>query len=278
VTVGLHYDHPPLQARALLKSTALETEGVAPTPEPYIFLESFDDSAITYVVKFWITEPAAHRKIETMVRTNIWYRLKEKGFSIPFPTRTVEHIHMEKKQRNQAAASAEERYQALKDLWLFAPLSEEEKRKLAAGATDLFLAHGQVLFRQNDSGDSLYVIRGGEVEVLVNQPDGSQTRVATLKEGDFFGEMAALTGEPRTATIRAVNELSCVEIDKADLSVIFSADPATMDKISHLIAERSAHRIAKVKEAADAASREEVVKTEQKSLLGRMLRFFGRGS
>ena len=278
VQVGLHYDHPPLQALGLLKSTALETEGVSPRPEPLVFLQSFDDSAITYALKFWITEPAAHVKIESQVRTNLWYRLKEKGFSIPFPTRTVEHIHLDQKQQAQTAASADQRYQALKDLWLFAPLTEEAKRKLAQGATDFFLAHGQILFRQKDPGDSLYVIRAGEVDVLVNQADGSQMKLATLGPGDFFGEMAALTGEPRSATIRAVGELSCVKIDKADLSPIFAADPTTMERISRLHAERSAHRAAKIQEAADAPAREEVVKKEQKSMLGRMVRFFGGGS
>jgi small-conductance mechanosensitive channel/CRP-like cAMP-binding protein len=277
VTVGLHYDHPPVQAIALLKKTALETEGVASKPEPYIFLQSFDDSAITYSVKFWITDPPSHAKIETLVRTNIWYRVKEKGFSIPFPMRTVEHVQLDKKLEAQAETTARDRYNSIKGLWLFAPLSEDEKLKLARGASDLTLAPGQVLFRQNDPGDTLYVIRSGDAEVLVDQPDGSQTKVASLPAGNFFGEMSALTGQPRTATIRAAGELTCVVIDKDDLSSIFSADPGMMEKISQLIAERNAHRQAKVQAAAaDAAAKQDEVKTEQKSLLGRMLRFFGR--
>jgi small-conductance mechanosensitive channel/CRP-like cAMP-binding protein len=279
VQVGLHYDHPPTQAIELLKSTALETDGVAQKPEPYVFLESFDDSAITYAVKFWITEPAAHRKIETRVRTNIWYRVKEKGFSIPFPMRTVEHIHLDKKVEAQAASSTQDRYAAIKELWLFKPLSDDEKRALAKGANDLYLADGQILFRQNAPGETLYVIRWGEAEVLVNQPDGSQTVVATLPAGNFFGEMSALTGQPRTATIRAKGELCCVVIGKNDLSAIFAADPGMMDKISEVIAERNAHRQAKVQAASDAAAAKPAdVKSEQKSLLGRMLSFFGHGA
>jgi CRP-like cAMP-binding protein len=213
-----------------------------------------------------------------MVRTNIWYRVKEKGFSIPFPTRTVEHIQLDQKQQAQTASATEQRYLALKDLWLFAPLSEEEKRKLAASAGDLYLAHGQVLFRQGDAGDSLYVIRNGEVDVLVKQAGGAEAKVATLGPGNFFGEMAALTGEPRSATIRATGELSCVRISKADLSAIFAADPSIMTKISQLHAERYAQLKARQQAAPDAGAHAEAVKTEQTTFLGRMARFFGMKS
>ena len=91
--------------------------------------------------------------------------------------------------------------------------------------------------------------------------------------------MSALTGQPRTATIRASGELCCVVIGKDDLNAVFTADPAMMEKISEVIAERNAHR-AKIQASAtaSAAAKTEDVKTEQKSLLGRMLKFFGRGA
>jgi small-conductance mechanosensitive channel len=282
VSVGLEGDLPPGDALAVLKVAALETPGVAAKPEPFVFLQEFGDSGNVYQVKFWITEPAAHHRIEHHVRTNIWYRLKGKGFKMPNPTYQVEHIALAKKQRLQFESAAKVRYEALKDLWLFAPLSDEEKHALAAGAIDLYLAPGQVLFHQNDPGESLYVIRKGEVEIWARHGDGTgagpETKVATLKAGDFFGEMSALTGQPRTATVRAGSDLACVQIGKEDLQAVFSADPAIMEKISRIIAERNAQRQTLTQEAASAAAREQDVSSQQKSLLGRMLRFFGRGA
>jgi CRP-like cAMP-binding protein len=278
ITVGLEYDLPPGEAFAVLKAAAVETHGVSHKPEPHVFLIDFADSAIVYEVKFWITEASAHLKIENHVRTNIWYRLKEKGFNIPFPMRTIEHVRMEKKQQLQSQAASQNRLEVLKDLWMFAPLTAEQKNELAAGASDVFLADGQTLFHQDDPGDSLYVIRKGEVDVLVRVGDGTPAKVATLKAGNFFGEMSALTGQPRSATIRAAGELSCVRIGKEDLQTVFAADPAIMEKISQIIAERNAHRHAKVKEADTAAANQPTVQEEQKSLLGKMLRFFGRGA
>jgi CRP-like cAMP-binding protein len=228
-------------------------------------------------VKFWIDDPSSHLKIEHAVRTNIWYRLKEKGFGIPNPIRTVEYMSLEKKQKKQTQSYSQQRYDAVKDLWMFQPLSEEEKRSLADGAEDVLLYDGQVLFRQDDPGESLYIIRKGQVDVLIRQANGGETKVATLKSGDFFGEMSALTGQPRTATIRATGDLVCVKIGKEDLNRLFNSDPAIMEKISQIVAQRNAQREAKSKEANAAPPSDDAVKDQQKSLFGKMLRFFGRG-
>lgn len=277
-TVGLEYDLPPGEAIAVLKAAALETTGVAANPEPYVYLEEFADSSVNYIVKFWISEPSLHHKIEHHVRVNIWYRLKEKGYGIPYPVRTVEHVSLAKKVEAQDQAAANHRYEAIKDLWLFAPMTEEQKRALARSASDAFLADGQVLFNQGHTGDSLYVIRTGQVDVLVRHANGTEAKVATLKTGDFFGEMSALTGQPRTATIRAAGELACLRIDKNDLSKVFESDPSIMEKISEVVAHRNTHRETVVQQAVSAAEQAQQVKTEQKSLLGKMLSFFGRGA
>ncbi len=277
VQIGLDYDLAPGDAIAVLTTAVLETAGVIPRPEPFIYIFQFADSAITYNCKFWIADPGKHLRVEHDVRANIWYRLKEKGYGIPFPVRTVEITSQERKSRRQSIAASDQRFQAIAGLWLFAPLSEEQKREIADAAGDLILSPGQVLFRQDDSGDSLFIIRRGEVDVLVKRDGGPETKVASLKAGDFFGEMSALTGQPRTATIRAASELACVEVHKDDLRHIFESDESMMEKISRVIAERNASREAAVQEAQSAAAKEAAVSNQQKSLLGRMLSFFGGG-
>ena len=101
VKVGLEYDLPPLDAQRLLKAAALETAGVVPTPEPDIRLTDFADSAVVYIVKFWIVEPAKHLTIEQLVRVNIWYRLKEAGYEVPFPMQ----VQVSEKVRDHKAAA-----------------------------------------------------------------------------------------------------------------------------------------------------------------------------
>jgi len=64
-----------------------------------------------------------------------------------------------------------------------------------------------VIMGQGEPGDKFYLIRHGEVDVIVEK-DGTDQTVASLGEGDFFGEAALLTGEPRNATIRAKTDAS----------------------------------------------------------------------
>ncbi len=280
VKVGLEYDLPPADAMEVLKAAALETPGVIPAPQPAVFLLEFADSAIVYGVKFWIVDAGQHLEIEHQLRVHMWYRLRERGYSIPFPVRTVEHSSHAAKDRRVQGEARSRRIAAIESVPLFAVLSGEQKKQLADSANEAHLAAGQVLFRQGEAGDSFYIIDRGQVEVLVS-PEGASGGgegrvVATLKAGEFFGEMSAFTGQPRTATIRAASSLTCVEIEKRDLVGIFEADGTLMEKISEIIARRNAERDAVRDHPGSVPAAEAVVK-EQKSLLGRMMRFFGRG-
>ena len=278
VNVSLESDVPPAEAIAILKAAAVETPGVQGAPEPFVYLEDYGD-AVVYQVKFWISEPRDHHRLEHEVRVHIWYRLREKGIILPNPVRTVEHVSLTHKARQQREAARGHRLAAIESVPLLGPLTAAEKLQLADSAHDVFLTTGQVLFRQDDTGSSFYVIYRGSVEVLVS-PEGGQAAeqhvVATLKAGDFFGEMSALTGQPRTATIRAASPLACVEIEKEDLLAIFQRDPGMLGKISQIVARRNAEREA-VLQNAGAAPAPEMVFKQQQTLLGRMMSFFGLG-
>jgi small-conductance mechanosensitive channel/CRP-like cAMP-binding protein len=274
VRVGLDYELPPADAIAVLTAAALESQGVLHAPEPVIFLENFADSSVTYAIKFWIEDAGQHEIIEHRVRVHLWYRLRERGYSIPFPMRTVEHSSHAQKNRLLQESARTRRIEAIEGVPLLQPLSSQQKRELADSANELYLMSGQVLFRQNDSGDSFYIIFKGSVEVLVTPEGGTEERrVATLGPGDFFGEMSALTGQPRSATIRASAPLACVQIEKRDLLPIFQSDLSIMEKISQIVARRNAEREA-VMQGAGAAPPPEAVTRQQKTLLGRMFSFF----
>jgi CRP-like cAMP-binding protein len=84
------------------------------------------------------------------------------------------------------------------------------------------LSGGATVFRQGDAGGSMYVIRAGKVRLL-KESQGRQRVVTTLGPGDFFGEMAVVTGRPRSATAEVVEEADLIRV------------PA--DKLQHMIAE-----------------------------------------
>ena len=83
----------------------------------------------------------------------------------------------------------------------------------------------------------MFVIMRGSVEVQISQ--GTSTTVLnTLRENDFFGEMSLLTGEPRTATVVAVEETEVLLIRKAALKPIFEANPELVRAIGEMVEER----------------------------------------
>lgn len=83
---------------------------------------------------------------------------------------------------------------------------------------------GETIFRQGESGTLMYLVQGGEVEVL-QEHSGTETQIAVLKRSDFFGEMSLLEEAPRTHTVRALSDSKLVQIDRHDLQQMLSRNP-----------------------------------------------------
>lgn len=92
---------------------------------------------------------------------------------------------------------------------LFKRLPKDQHPLLAAACIPVDFKEGQVIIKQGDQGKEFYIIKEGEASVSVNEQ-----KVATLKNGDYFGENALLRDEPRTATITAANKLSAYQITR----------------------------------------------------------------
>lgn len=97
---------------------------------------------------------------------------------------------------------------------------------------------GEVIFRQGDIGDCMYVVQKGEVEALA-ESDGKELRLRTMGPNEFFGEMALFEKEMRTATIRATRDTRVLTIDKKSFLGGIHEDPS----LAYRIVETMSHRI-----------------------------------
>lgn len=110
------------------------------------------------------------------------------------------------------------------------------------------LGPADVLFRAGDPGDALYIVARGKVLVL--QPPPGDTRpadempIAELGQGAIFGEMALLSGAPRTATIKADTDTDLLRIDKADFDRLVSSDPQLAIGVQRLSHQRAISNLA----------------------------------
>jgi NADH dehydrogenase len=100
--------------------------------------------------------------------------------------------------------------------------------------TNEHFAAGETIFHQGDVGDRLYVIRKGEVEVL---RDGA--RVALLRAGEYFGEMALLSSEPRNATVRATQPADILGVNKGDFTKLLAGFPEFKSGLADLASRRA---------------------------------------
>lgn len=98
----------------------------------------------------------------------------------------------------------------------FAHLPDSALRWLALRLEPVRAAAGQDVVRAGDAGDGLYIVRSGQVAVLVRRTDGGEQRIATLGPGDPFGEGSLVTDEPRTATVRATEDAELLHLATED--------------------------------------------------------------
>lgn len=97
---------------------------------------------------------------------------------------------------------------------------------------------GQVICRRGDPGTSMFVITRGHVVVTLTNAEGQEYKVADLVSGDVFGEIALLTGEPRSANVRADGPLEVLEINQEDFARLIRVFPDFSSDLTRMLAGR----------------------------------------
>jgi CRP-like cAMP-binding protein len=131
-------------------------------------------------------------------------------------------------------------------------------------------AKGQVLVRQGEAGQSLYLLAEGALDVTVAPPEGPPIALDRLLPGAVFGEMSLLTGQPRSATVVAATDGEVYEIDKGHLDPILRERPSLAEALGAVMAERQA-RNAERRRAADLPAQPAPSRDD---LMGRLRAFF----
>lgn len=98
---------------------------------------------------------------------------------------------------------------------------------------------GDYIIRQGDVGDLFYVILSGEVEVLREQPNDTATRLATLKQGEYFGESALMSGRRRNASVRALTPVDVMCLGSDDFNTLAGSWLKFSESLQELTNERA---------------------------------------
>jgi putative ABC transport system ATP-binding protein len=112
----------------------------------------------------------------------------------------------------------------------FAAFTPDMLTKVAEKMTRENFAAAALIMRQGDAGDKFYLLRHGTVDVIIDEGQPAEA-VRTLKEGDFFGEKALITGQPRSATIRAREPVEVYTLDKPHFQEALAASDSFKQQI-----------------------------------------------
>jgi small-conductance mechanosensitive channel len=234
LSVGIDYGALPAQVKEVLVHAAANAKGVLPEPIPKAYLKSFGDSSIEYEIKFWLEDHSQYSDICDAIRTNIWYELRREGIRIPFPMRTLQ---IERPARDEQVAVQSAARTMLRHQPLFQSLTDAQLDALLPRSRVLHFGPGEKLIEQGEDDDSMFILVDGEAKVVVDR-NGIEAQVASLKPGDYFGEMSLLTGERRRATVIANTECAVVEIARPVLASLLKEFPELLEKLSELLARR----------------------------------------
>ena len=273
IPVGVAYGTDPvLVTEALLIAARMESN-VLSHPSPKVWFRGFGDSALNFELLVWIDQPQESDAIKSAVNFLIDYEFRHRSIEIPFPqrdlwlrnpqelTKLFHNNHKDDNSQGQVFPqntkhSAELKSNStvsdhknpgpkspnnwtLRDLLrrvtYFEQCTDLELRQLIEyGYRQLFPA-GQIVCKENDPGDSFYIILSGAVEVLSEKAD---QYIATLHEGEFFGEISLLLGTPRTATVKTREDAILFVVERHDLQKLLVEQPNLADQIAQKLSER----------------------------------------
>ena len=263
IEIGVSYLTAPNTTRAAILEALGRCPLVLNSPPPSVLLHDFGGSALIYHVWFWIGDYALELEARDQVRTSIWYTFRRKNIEIPYPIQ-VEYSKEELPLRSEGdvlSAAAQ-----LGAIDLFATLPQDARIALSRTGAEHIFATGEPIVRQGDSGQSMYVVLSGRTQVVL-EPSGKE--VALIDAGGFFGEMSMLTGDPRTATVRAMGDVRVLEITAERFREVALERPGLIEHISTVVAQRRVE----LDHARAAAASTATVATAPRTLLRRIQQF-----
>jgi small-conductance mechanosensitive channel/CRP-like cAMP-binding protein len=238
IFLRMHFRHPPAHVREVVLEAVRAVANIRVDPAPDCLLWEFKEDSVTYAIRFWIDDFLHDDPLDAEVRSLVWYALHRAGMEIPFPSHNIHVTEMtEDRVQRKLDEDYAKRVDALSRVDVFRALDAEKIDRLARRLRLAPFGPGEVILRQGEPGDSLYVVRSGEVAVRVAM-HGVQRDVATLSAGQFFGEMSLMTGESRSATIVAKTDVQCYVVSKDAFQEILESKPELAATISEILSTR----------------------------------------
>ncbi len=265
--------HDSLVVTEVLLSVARKEPRVLASPSPKVLLKGIEGGFLNFELLVWIDKPAEADSIKSALYFLTEAEFQERGLNAPNDQETsaiadvnglgVLSALMQQLQTAAVAnnsvvlegstatvakdtqpetiqpapkySSASTLRELLRKVNYFEQLNDIELRHIIEEGYRKTLVVDEIICRENDPGDSFYIILSGSVDVLVESID---KHVAVREAGEFIGEMSLLMGTPRTATLRTLEETTLFVVDRSNLQSLLQKQQGLADKISEELSKR----------------------------------------
>jgi potassium-dependent mechanosensitive channel len=273
VPIGVAHGSDPLLVTEALIAVAHLEPGVLRNPSPKVWFKSFGENSLDFELLVWIDSPPDKELIQSGLNFRIEYEFRKRGIVIPFhqedvwirgwDSRSIQdllqnislneannghttnrnsqiNISLNNSPKDSSVSNIKSPNnwtlrELLRRISYFNGCTDLEIRKLIEYGYRQVFPKGQVICQENDPGDSFYIILTGSVEVISER---SGQYIATLHQGEFFGEMSLLMGLPRTATVRTIDDSVLFIVEHHDLQKLLTEQPSLADEIAQKLSER----------------------------------------
>ncbi|MDR5639643.1 mechanosensitive ion channel [Thermosynechococcus sp. JY1334] len=258
IPVSVAYGSDTVLVTEALLSAARQDPRVLLTPPPSVWFRGFGENAYLFELLVWINRPQDSEPIKSALNFLIEQELRQRQIEVPFPQldlrlrdlgelRSLAHYYHRSVASVPETAAVSEPVapemvktepslaDLLRNISCFSCCSNAELQMLIELGNRQFYGVGEIICSEGDPGDAFYIVLEGSVEVRSEQLDQI---LATLYEGDFFGEISVLTGMPRSATVRALEETVLFVVHRSAVQRLLQAQPQLAEEIAHELAAR----------------------------------------
>ncbi len=236
------YGVPPQRVQAIILEAIRGSFGVLEQPAPSVVTNAFTDRGVEHWVRLFTTEFGKRDRVDGMARDRIWSALARAGIEIPVATHAVRMTPLPPPESEPPAAATARRAAALGQVGLLRPLGSETVGRIAAASPELVYAAGEPVIWQGAPGGSMFVILSGRVEAVAREAAGPPVRLGELAAGDYFGEISLLTGQPRVATVTALEETRLIQVGQEVFREVLAGRPELVEELGRVLEERLAAR------------------------------------
>ncbi len=270
ITVSVDRSFEPSVVRRLLLEAALTCDAVIKNPTPAVNVSDATGNPIRYMVYVHFRDYISHFGGRNDLFMNIYTILSRAGISTApekyeIATETAEPRTLEMPSLRDELRNAK----------IFSVLSEEQIDILTEYATCHTYHPEEEIVSQGNDDNALLIITSGVVQVIKKNEKGREIEIARLGAGDIIGEMSLLTGEKRSATVKAMVQVTLIQVTKEGLEPILKAEPALSDEFAQVILERQLNQeqfLESMKRSNKAAS--DFVSDYLEAFVRRIRRFF----